>query len=163
MQSCKDFPTCALYKLVFSFLSSLDCLWVLNYIHITHSNPKVIRTPTLILMYWFHLETWPATCVSSWIFEQGHHPKLACHYITSRPWAMEVNVGTHSLTSEVLRDDILDGAVGFWLGNEAIEGHGYNGGTTFSPSIRLLPADVQALVGIRPSTCTAMTRFRSHI
>ena len=50
---------------------------------------------------------------------------------------MEVNIGTHSLTSEVLRDVILDGAVGFWEGNEATEGHGYNGRNTFNPSVGL--------------------------
>ena len=47
---------------------------------------------------------------------------------------MEVNIGTHSLTCEVLRDVILDGAVGFWEGNEATEGHGYNGRNTFNPA-----------------------------
>ena len=76
---------------------------------------------------------------------------------------MEVNIGTHSLTCEVLRDVILDGVVGFWKGNETVDGHGYNWRNTFNPSVRLLPADVQASFAIRPSTCAAMTRFRSHM
>ena len=29
LQSCKDFPACVMYKFVFSFVSSLHCLWVL--------------------------------------------------------------------------------------------------------------------------------------